>query len=110
MSQNVNNEALLSWFKFQAKISSRSGVCLQGEWQKYTPPSPPLSKDEGLKNIGHNMRIRNLIFGANSVTVSYLILYDSLLQNESGFLLQNATVITKCDDFITKCDVYYKLR
>ena len=26
------------------------------------------------------------------------------------FLLQNATVITKCDDFITKCDVYYKLR
>ena len=25
-------------------------------------------------------------------------------------LLQNATVITKCDDFITKCDVYYKLR
>ena len=40
-----------------------------------------------------------------------------LLQNASGFslqnvtvLLQNATVITTCDDFITKCDVYYKLR
>ena len=38
-----------------------------------------------------------------------------LLQNTSGFLLQNATVllqngtdITKCDDFITKCDNYYE--
>ena len=34
----------------------------------------------------------------------------SLLQNASGFLLQNATVITKSDDFITKCDSYYKMR
>ena len=41
----------------------------------------------------------------------------SLLQNALGFLLQiatvllqNATVITNCDDFITKCNVYYKLR
>ena len=80
------------------------------------------------------MSIRNLIFGVNSATVSDLICYDSLLQNAtdvitkcdtyfitkrdrsllqnaSGFLLQNATVllqnatiITKCDDFITKCD------
>ena len=86
------------------------------------------------------MSIRNLIFGVNSVTVSYLIRYDSLLQNAtdvitkcdsyfitnydrsllqnaSGFLLQNGTVllqnaivITKYDDFMTKCDVYYKLR
>ena len=132
MWQNVNNEVLLAWFKFQAKIPSRSGVCVQGEWQKYTPPSPPLSKDEGLKNIGHSMSIRNLIFGVNSVTVSYLIRYDSLLQNatdvitkcDSYFitkcdrsllqnatvLLQNATVIAKCDDFLTKCDSYYKMR
>ena len=86
------------------------------------------------------MSIRNLIFGVNSVTVSYLIRYDSLLQNATdvitkcdsyfitkcdrsllqnaaGFLLQNATVllqnvtvITKCDDFITKCDSYYKMQ
>ena len=34
----------------------------------------------------------------------------SLLQNASRFLLQNATVITKCDDFITKYDSYYKMR
>ena len=48
--------------------------------------------------------------------------YRSLLQNASGFLSQNATIITKCDfyykmrlllqiaTFITKCDFYYKLR
>ena len=41
----------------------------------------------------------------------------SLLQNASRFLLGNAivllqiaTVITNCDDFITKCDSYYKMR
>ena len=44
------------------------------------------------------MSIRNLIVGVNSVTVSYLIRYDSLLQNATD-------VITKCDSyFITKCD------
>ena len=65
------------------------------------------------------MSIRNLIFGVNRVTVSYLIQYDSLLQNVTGG-------ITKCDSyFITKydrsllqnatfimrqCDIYYKMR
>ena len=41
----------------------------------------------------------------------------SLLQNAPDFLLQNATVllqkevvITKCVDFITKRDSYYKMR
>ena len=41
----------------------------------------------------------------------------SLLQNWSGFilqnatvLLQNATVITSCDDFIIKCHRYNKMR
>ena len=44
------------------------------------------------------MSIRNLIFGVNSVTVSYLIHYDSLLQNATN-------IITKCDNyFITKRD------
>ena len=40
-----------------------------------------------------------------------------LLQNASGFLLQNATVllqnvtvIANCNDFIRKCDTYYKMR
>ena len=42
------------------------------------------------------MSIRNLIFGVSSVKVSYMIRFDSLLQNAT--------------DVITKCDVYYKLR
>ena len=132
MCQNVSNEVLLTWFKFRAKIRSCSEVCVQGEWQKYTPLSPPLSTDKGLKDIGLSMSIRNLVLDVSSVTASYLIIYDSLLQNAtdiitkcdrsflwnaSSFLLQNATVllqnvtvITNCYDFITKCDVYYKLR
>ena len=98
MWQNVHNEVLLAWFKFQVKIPSRSGVCVQGEWQKYSPPSHPFSKAEGLKNIGHSMSISNLIFSFNSVKVSDLIRYDSLLQNSAHF-------ITKCDSyFITKRD------
>ena len=43
--------------------------------------SHPLSKDEGLRAIGHMMSIGNLILGVNSVTISYLIHYDSLIQN-----------------------------
>ena len=59
------------------------------------------------------MSIRNLIFGVNSVTVSDLIRYDSLLQNAKDF-------IKNCDSyFITKRDrsllqnapgFFYKLR
>ena len=59
---------------------------------------PPLSKDEKLKDIGHSMRMGNLILGVNSVTVSYLIRYDSLLQNVTALLLKNAR------------EVYYKMR
>ena len=77
---------------------------------KIHPSSPSLSKDEGLRDIGHSMRIGNLIFSVSSATVSYFIRYDVLLQNAtdiitkeaislqnilqnvSGFLLQNATV------------------
>ena len=31
----------------------------------------PLSKDEGVKDSGHSMSIKNLILGVSSVTVSY---------------------------------------
>ena len=49
------------------------------------------------------MSIENLILGVYSVTVSYLIRYDSLLrqillENTTAILLQNAT------------EVYYKMR
>ena len=100
----------------------------------------PSLEDEGLKHIGHIMIIENLILGVNSAMVSYLIRYDtllqnatdiitkcdsyfiikcdrSLLQNASGFLLQNGTVLLQSATIllqnaivITKCDVYYKLR
>ena len=71
------------------------------------------------------MSIGNLILVVSSVTVSYLICYNgllqnatdvitkcdrSLLQNASVFLLQNVTVITNCDNFITKYDSYYKMQ
>ena len=59
------------------------------------------------------MSIGNLVLGVNSVTVSYLIHYDSLSQNATDFF-------TKCDSyFIKKCDrsllqnasvFYYKMR
>ena len=125
--QNVSNEVLSAWFKFQAKIPTCFGVYVQGEWQKYTRPSLPLFKDEGMKDIGHSMNIRNLILGVNSVTASNFIRYESLLQNTtdiitkynsyfitkckrsllqnaSGFLLQNATVL------LQNMTVYYKIR
>ena len=78
------------------------------------------------------MSIRNLIFGVDSVSVSYLIRYDSLLQNatdaitkcDSYFITKYDKVyykmrqvfhykcdsFTKCDNFIAKCDSYYKMR
>ena len=52
-----------------------------GRVTKIPLPFLLLSKDEGLRDIGHSMSIGNLILGVNSVTVSYLIHYDSLLQN-----------------------------
>ena len=69
-----------------------------------------------LRLIGHSMSIRNLILGANSVTVSYLIHYDRFLQNTTviikkcdsyfitkrDFLLQNATILLQNATVITK--------
>ena len=51
------------------------------------------------------MSIRNLIFGVNSVTVSDLIRYDSLLQNATD-------VITKSDIlfYYETRQLYYKMR
>ena len=87
---------MLAWFKLQAKIRSYSGVRVHGERQKYIPLSPPLSQIDGLRDIGDNMSIGNIILGVNSVTVSYLIktVYHKMRQ----ILLQTAT------------EVYYKMR
>ena len=40
----------------------------------------------------------------------YYKVWQSLLQNASAFSLQNATIIAKCEDFVTKYDSYYKMR
>ena len=50
---------------------------LSGRVTKITPPSPLLPKDEGLRGIVHIMSIGNIILCTISVTVSYLILYES---------------------------------
>ena len=62
-----------------------------------TPLFPLLSsKDEGLRDIGNSMRIRNLMLGLNSVTVSVLIRCNTLSQNATD-------ILTKCDSyFVTK--------
>ena len=46
----------------------------------------------------------------NTTAIFFTKCDSSLLQNASGFLLQNATVIVSCDNFITKCDSYYNMR
>ena len=92
MYQNASNEVLLAWFKFQAKIPSRSGVCVKREWQKYTTPSPALSKDEKderLRGIGHNISMGNLVMGFYSVTVTWFI--KTVCYKMRQILLQNVT-------------------
>ena len=117
-----NSKLIQKWFKIQRwfKIPCPSGICIQGERQKYTSRFPPTSKDEGLKDIGHSMSIENLILAVKCL-LSYLIHYDSLLWNATY-------IITICDNyFITNCNrslwqnasgllqnlimtIYYKMR
>ena len=71
-----------------------------------------------LRDIRYSISIGNLILGFNSVKVSCLIHYDTLITKCCSYfitkcnksLLQNASVITNCDDLIIKCDNYYKMR
>ena len=67
-------------------------------------------KDEGLSGIRQGTIIKNLVLANNSITISYFIHYDSLLQNVTDVyykkhqvFLQNVTVL------LQKCDSYYKL-
>ena len=95
-----------------------------GRVTEIPPPSPSISKDEELMDIGHIMSIGNLILDVNTVTVSYLMHFDSLLQNATDIitkcncyfitkydndksLLQNATVLLQNTAVITKCDIHY---
>ena len=75
---------------------------------------------------------KNCFWESAMVTVSYLVHYETLLQNATEIitkcdksllqnalgilfqnatvLLQNVTVVTKCVDFIINCNSYYKMR
>ena len=54
-------------------------------------------------------KVRQLLL--QSATAFFITNCDGLLsQSATAFLLQSATGITKCDNFITKCDRYYKVR
>ena len=91
---------------------------------KIPPPFPPLFKDERLGDIGHSINIGNLRLDVNSLTISYLIHYDSLSLNATAILLQNATklyykmrqllqiatILLQNATVNSKCDVHYKLR
>ena len=112
----------------------------QNLWENSTPfwklrlgkePSVrPPSNGEGLCDIQHSMSI---VLDTRLHLVKYLIYYDTLVQNaidiitkcnnylitkcgrslllyNTTVLLQNATAITKSDDFITKGNGYYKLQ
>ena len=88
VSKNILKEVLLTGTKFQAKILSLS-------WERRTGiHSSP--KNNELTDIGHSIN-RTL------TTPKDIFLYYKII-------LQNETVITKCDDFFAKYDCYYKMR
>ena len=85
----------------------------------YHPPS----REEELKNIEHSMSMAVDTKASNFrnkqclrvhvwfiVTIYYKTRQLFFWQNISGVLLQNTTVITKCIDFISRWESYYKMR
>ena len=59
---------------------------LLGRLRKITPPSPPVPKDEVLKDVGHSMSIGNLHLGVNSVTA--LLWFIMKVYYKMRYLLQ----------------------
>ena len=76
-------------FKVTLKLAFREGV----------------SKNEGLKNIGHSMstRQKEIYFRISTpAKISYLVHYNILLQNTTAILLQNATKV-----YYKMCQIFY---
>ena len=100
--------------KFQAVLEYAFRECDKNT----TLPRLRSLKTKELRDIRYSISIGNLILGFNSVKVSCLIHYDTLITKCCSYfitkcnksLLQNASVITNCDDLIIKCDNYYKMR
>ena len=90
--------------QIQVKISSHFGDCVLGEGQLR-----PSFNGAGLRDIqcSTNMVLDTRLCIWFIMTVYYKT-QQILLQNASDFVLLNATVITKCDDFIIKWNSYYK--
>ena len=64
-----------------------------------------LSKGEGVRDIGQSMSIGNLIWSGNSVTISYLIHYDSLFENATYYYKLGQLFYYK-----NSTEVYFKMR
>ena len=108
--------------KIQAKILSHSERLCFGRGSVVRPHS----NGKWLRDIQHSMSmtldtrfhiwfIMEVYYKMREILLQNVTII--LLQNASGFLLQiatvlvqNATIITKCNDFVTKSNSYYKMR
>ena len=124
--KNVSNEVLFSMIQISSENSKLFWSMCSGRVTPIHRSFPLLFKDKGLKDIGHSMRIGNLILGVNSVMVSFYYKMQQLFNYNMRqkfitkyirfsiinlrVLLQDVIVITNCDDFILKCNVHYKLK
>ena len=123
--QSVSKEISFSEPKNQGKISSYSEYWIQGREYLYTHPLR--TKCWGILDITWTWcRHKEICFWETRVvTVSYLVHYETLLQNATdiitnatAILLQNAKkiyykicwyYIIKYDSFIARCDSHYKI-
>lgn len=115
MCQNILGKVLLTEPKLHAKVQSRSGVFIQGDWQKYIVNKLP--RNTLPRCIENHMNMSTVI------AVSQMVHYDTLFStcdrllllllsgncsitkcnlNASGCLLQNASVLLQNASLITK--------
>ena len=89
-------------FAYRTQTSSKNSKPF---WRLYlgrgSVEHPP-SNGEGFRDIHHSI---STMLDPEFHIWFIMTLYYKMRQ----ILLQNATVITNCNDFITKCDSYYKM-
>ena len=109
-SKIQNLKLFQKWFKIQSwlKIESRSGVCVQTEWQKYTSSSPPFCKVEELRDMSITW-VSKIVWSVQiHISLIVTVYYKTrqvFLQNATAILLQNATEVY----YIIHQDFYYKM-
>ena len=122
MCQNISTEVFLATSKNQAKVLS-DGYVVGISFSREGDSFHPTSREEELKNNEHSMSMAVDTKASNFrneqclrvhvwfiVTIYYKMRQLFFLQNISGVLLQNTTVITKCINFISRWESYYKMR